>query len=140
MSNVPSTIDLPADWRTITTAGGIDAFVTSELTRRGVLVARRETDGMSDRELDQYKKQLKAEAEERRKLRREAWQAYKATHIVHLGEGVFWTDKPSKDAAAADRSAGGTGKGDRYDLPNAEERAAENELPPLDTPQQLAEA
>ena len=80
---------------------------------------------MSDREQDAYKKSLKAEAEERRKLRREAWQAYKATHIVHLGEGVFWTDDAEPD---------------KWDLPNAEERAAENELPPLDTPQQLAEA
>ena len=45
--------------------------------------------------------------------------AYKATHIVHLGEGVFWTD----------------GRGhDKWDLPNAEDRAAENELPPLDSP------
>ncbi len=138
MSNVPSTIDLPAIWRTITTAGGIDAFVTSELTRRGVLVQRRETEGMSDRELDQYKKQLKAEAEERRKVRREAWAAYKATHVVHLGEGVFWTDEPPKVDGAA---AGGRAKGgDRFDLPDAEERAAENELPALDTPGQLAEA
>ena len=147
MSQAPSTPDLTAVWRTIHTAGGVDAYVTAELTRRGVLVARRETDGMSDRELDQYKKQLKAEAEERRKVRREAWRAYKATHIVHLGEGVFWTDDPAKAAGqtgdgAAAPAAGGKGKraGDRFDLPNAEERAAENELPPLDTPQQLAEA
>jgi hypothetical protein len=129
-----STPDLFALWRTIATAGGIEQHVTAELTRRGVLVARRETDGMSDRELDQYKKQLKAESEERRKLRREAWQAYKATHIVHLGEGVFWTDKPTKDPEDAKAN------GDRYDVPNAEERAAENELPPLDSPQQLAGA
>src|SRR5262249_4612118 len=86
---------------------------------------RRETDGMSERELDQYKKSLRAEAEERRKLKKETWTAYKANHIVHLGEGVHWSDKTDKD---------------KWDLPNAEERAAENELPPLDTPQQLAEA
>src|SRR5688572_905399 len=145
MSTVPSITDLAAVWRTITTAGGIDAFVTSELTRRGVLVQRRETEGMSARELEQYKKQLKAEAEERRKVRREAWVAYKATHVVHLGEGVFWTDKPASNGAAAGGVAGATtaGKakgGDRFDLPDAEERAAENELPALDTPAQLAEA
>ena len=144
MSQAPSTPELTAVWRTIHTAGGVDAYVTAELTRRGVLVARRETDGMSDRELDQYKKQLKAEAEERRKVRREAWRAYKATHIVHLGEGVFWTDDPANAAGQAGdgTAAGGKGKraGDRFDLPNAEERAAENELPPLDTPGQVAEA
>src|SRR5688572_26900363 len=137
MSTVPSITDLAAVWRTITTAGGIDAFVTSELTRRGVLVQRRETEGMSARELDQYKKLLKAEAEERRKVRREAWAAYKTTHVVHLGEGVFWTDKPASNGAAASGKAKG---GDRFDLPDAEERAAENELPALDTPGQLAEA
>src|SRR5262249_27072159 len=72
-----------------------------------------------------YKKSLKAEAEERRKLSREAWQAYRAAHIVYLGEGVFWTE----------------GRGpDKWDLPSAEARAAENELPPLDSAKQLAEA
>src|SRR5262249_20254772 len=70
-------------------------------------------------------KELKAEAEEKRKLKREAWRAYRANHIVHLGDGIHWSD------------AGGP---DRWGVENAEERAAENELPPLDTPQQLAEA
>ena len=44
--------------------------------------------------------------------------------LVHLGEGVFWTDEI---------------KPDKWDTPNSEERAAENELPALDTPQQLAD-
>jgi RNA-directed DNA polymerase len=149
MAQGPTTPDLLALWRTITTAGGIEAYLLSELTRRGVLVARRETDGMSPKELEQYKKQLKAEAAERKAVGREAWRAYKATHIVHLGEGVFWTDDPAKAAGAAGdaggtSAAGASGKGkaagDKYDLPNAEERAAENELPPLDGPQQLADA
>ena len=79
----------------------------------------------SERELAEYKKSLRAEAEETKKLRREAWQAFRATHIVHLGEGVYWTDAQKQD---------------KWDAPHAEERAAENELPPLDSPQQLAEA
>src|SRR5206468_5794825 len=61
----------------------------------------------------------------RKKLHKEAWLAYKATHIVHLGEGVHWNDAAVKD---------------KWDLAHAEERAAENELPPLDSPAQLAEA
>jgi hypothetical protein len=117
--------DLVALWRTIVQAGGISAWIDAQLTARGLLVARRDTAEMSDREKETYKKELKAEAEERGKLRREAWQAYKANHVVHLGEGVFW-----KDAAGPDR----------WDVEHAEERAAENELPPLDSPQQLAEA
>src|SRR5581483_4928954 len=117
--------DLVVLWRTIVQAGGIPAWVEAQLAARGLAVTRRETEGMSERELEGYKKDLKAEAEERRKLRQEAWRAYKANHIVHLGEGVFWNDRQGPD---------------RWDLQGAEERAAENELPALDSPQQLAEA
>ena len=80
---------------------------------------------MSDRERDTYKKQLKEEADRRKELNREAWKAYKARHIVHLGEGIYWNDQATKD---------------QWDAPDAEERAAENELPPLDSPRDLAEA
>jgi hypothetical protein len=119
------TPDLIILWRNIVQAGGIPAWVDAQLTARGLFVTRRDAKGMSERDLESYKKELKAEAEERRKLRRQAWQAYKANHVVHLGDGVFWKDVVGPDV---------------YDLENAEERAAENELPPLDSPQQLAEA
>jgi len=112
-------------WRAIVQAGGTEAYVNAQLVERGFLVTRRPTDDMSDREREAYKKSLKAEAEERRKLARAAWTAYRANHIVHLGDGIWWHDEPRKD---------------KWDLADAEERAAENELPPLDTPQQLAEA
>src|SRR5436305_8408543 len=112
-------------WRQIEQAGGIPAYIEAMLRERGVFVERRETEGMSDKERAEYKKSLRAEAEERRKLKKEAWKAYRANHIIHLGEGVFWNDAPGPD---------------KWDLPGAEERAAENELPPLDSPQQLADA
>src|SRR5262245_53295086 len=117
--------DLIALWRAIVQAGGIPAWVDAQLAARSLLVTRRDTKGMSERDLEGYKKELKAEAEERRKLRKQAWLAFKANHITHLGDGVFWTDAAGPD---------------KWDLQNAEERAAENELPPLDSPQQLAEA
>jgi RNA-directed DNA polymerase len=122
---MPEQPDLIVLWRSIVQAGGIPAWVEAQLTARSLLVTRRDTTDMSDREKETYKKELKAEAEERRKLRREAWQAYRANHIVHLGEGIYWND---------------TGGPDKWDVEHAEERAAENELPPLDSPQQLAEA
>lgn len=112
-------------WRLIVQAGGMKAYIDGQLRERGFLVTRCDADAMSDRERDAYKKALKQEADERRKLRRATWGAYKANHIVHLGEGVFWTDTP---------------KPDKWDTPNSEERAAENELPALDKPEQLAEA
>ena len=65
----------------------------------GLAFTRRDATTLSDTEKEAYKKGLKAEAEERRRLRKEAWQAYKANHIVHLGEGegVFWTDATEPD-------------------------------------------
>ncbi len=117
--------DLMTLWRNITQAGGTTAYIDAQLRERGFLVERREVDGMSDREKEAYKKSLKEEAAEKRRLKKEAWLAYRANHIVFLGETIFWSDKGEKD---------------RWDLPNAEERAAENELPPLDSPQQLADA
>ena len=133
MSTAPATAPTPATpaqdpmvlWRLIKQAGGMKAYIDAQLKERGFLVVRRDADNMSDREKDGYKKALKQEAEERRKLRRETWVAYKANHIVHLGEGIFWNDEIKED---------------KWDTPNSEERAAENELPALDNPDQLAEA
>lgn len=111
-------------WRQIEQAGSIDAFVESELQRLGYVVERSETDGMSKRELAEYKKQLKREAAEKRKLKRDAWEAYRSKHIVFLGDETYWNDFDDFD---------------RWDLDEPEKRAAENELPPIDSPQQLAE-
>lgn len=112
-------------WRAIGQAGGVNAYVQQQLRERGFVLERKSTDGMSKADLAAYKKSLKEEAAERRKLKKEAWLAYRATHVVHLGEGVFWNDESDTD---------------KWDQPNADERAAENELPPLDAPQKLAEA
>lgn len=112
-------------WRGIEQAGGREKYIQQQLTERGFLVERKPTDKMSKAELERYKKSLKDEAAEKRKLAREAWQAYRASHLVHLGEGVFWSDDHDFD---------------RWDLKNPEERAAENELPKLDSPRLLAEA
>lgn len=110
-------------WRAIEQAGSVQAYVDQQLRERGYLVERRDASQLSKRELAAYKKQLKEEAAEKRKLKAEAWQAYKANHIVHLGEHVFWNDGLDWD---------------KWDLEHAEERAAENELPALDSPGQLA--
>src|ERR1700685_2016081 len=112
-------------WRAIGQAGGGNAYVQQELRARGFVLERKKTDAMSKEELSAYKKSLKEEAAERRRLKKEAWLAYRATRVVHLGEGVFWNDETDLD---------------RWAHPSAEERAAENELPPIDSPQKLAEA
>lgn len=112
-------------WRAIGQAGGVNAYVQQQLRERGFVLERKETEGMSKAELSAYKKSLKDEVAERRRLKKEASQAYRATHVVHLGEGVFWNDESDLD---------------KWDHPHADERAAENELPPLDAPGKLAEA
>jgi hypothetical protein len=122
MADQPDPITL---WRNIVQAGGIPAWIDAQLQARGLLVVRRDAAALSDAERDAYKEELKAEAAARRQLRKEAWQAYRANHIVHLGDGVYWSDAAGPD---------------RWDLEHAEERAAANELPPLDSPAQLAEA
>ena len=116
--------DLETLWRELEQAGSIDAFIDSQLREHGFLVQRQATDNMSKRELARYKKQLKEEAEERRRLRSEAWKAYQSKHIVHLGDNVFWNDGLDFD---------------KWDLDEPEKRAAENELPAIDRPAQLAE-
>lgn len=112
-------------WQQIENAGGIDAYINKELSDKGFLVKRREVDGMSARELKAYKDSLKKEAEAKKTLKKDSWQAYQSSHLVYLGDNIYWRDKAQTDV---------------YDLPDAEERRAANELPLLDTPKQLAEA
>ena len=75
-------------WRSIEQAGGRDKYIQAQLKEKGFLIERKPTDNMSKAELERYKKTLKEEAAERRRLAREAWQAYKAAHLVHLGEAL----------------------------------------------------
>jgi len=103
--------DLKALWQAIVGAGGIPAWVDAQLTARGLLVTRRDAATLSEKEREDYKNELKAEAAERRKLRREAWQAYHrdaATHIHYRrfvipkrggGERAIWAPMPLLKAA-----------------------------------------
>lgn len=112
-------------WHEIERAGGVDAYVTQQMVSKGFVVARRPTDNMSSKELERYKKELKAEAAEKRNIKHTTWQAYRSQHIVHLGTGIYWSD---------DHSA------DRWDLIDAEKRLVDNQLPVLHNAKQLAEA
>lgn len=111
-------------WADIAAAGGIRDWVDAEITRQG-LAAASVPQGMSDAE----KKQFKARREEERRVRRElykrAWQAYKRTHIVHLGPGVFWHD---------------TADVDRFDADDPEKKRQDNALPTLNDVDSFAKA
>ena len=111
-------------WREIEKAGSINTYVRQQLKSKGYLVSRRDTDNLSMRELKNYKLELKAESEQKRALNKMAWQAYKANHIVHLGEGIYWSDDTSED---------------KWDINNAAKRLLENQLPHITRVKQLAE-
>lgn len=112
-------------WQAIEKAGSVNAYVRSQMEKNGFLVARRPTDNMSKAELDKYRQELKKEASEQRRLNKDAWQAYQSKHIVHLGEGIYWTDDTSED---------------KWDTPNANKRLLENQLPAISKVPQLCEA
>jgi RNA-directed DNA polymerase len=111
-------------WAEILKVGGRRSYIDKELQRTNALVVRKSVDGMSKRDLNKYKQSLRNEAVVRRDLLKKTWLAYKAHHILHLGEGVFWSEDWDWD---------------KYDHPLAEERQAENDVPRIDKPAQLAE-
>lgn len=112
-------------WQAIEKAGSVNAYVREQMQQNGFMVVRRPTDNMSKAELEKYRQELKKEATEQRRLNKEAWQAYQAKHIVHLGEGIYWSDDTSED---------------QWDAPNANKRLLENQLPAITKVAQLCEA
>lgn len=111
-------------WQAIEKAGSVNAYVQEQLRKNGFLVTRRPTDNMTKAELEKYRQELKKEATEQRRLNKEAGQAYKSKHIMHLGEGIYWSDDSSED---------------QWDLPNAHKRLLENQLPVITKVAQLCE-
>ena len=95
-------------WREIELAGSIDAYVRTQLEELGYVLDVAPTEDMSKKEYAEYKKRLKEAAAEKRRIKREVWEAYRSKHIVHLGDGVFWNDFSDFD---------------KWDLENAEKRA-----------------
>ena len=111
-------------WADVAAKGGIREWVDAEIARVGL------TDpGVPSSMTDAEKKLYKARREEERRLRRElykkAWNAYKRSHIVHLGPGVFWHD---------------TADVDRFDADDPERKRQENALPTLPDVDSLAKA
>lgn len=123
MANTQQKIDQL--WAEIEKAGSISKYVSNTLREKGFMVERRDTDNLSKRELNRYKKELKQEALEKSELKKQAWLAYRANHIVHLGDGIYWSDDNSED---------------KWDLDNATSRLVENQLPQTTQVKQLCES
>lgn len=112
-------------WQAIEQAGGRYQYVMQQMKAHGFLIERKPIDNMSPTERERYKKQLKQEALEQRNLNKSAWQAYKATHIVHLGHGIYWSDDASED---------------KWDATDGAKRLVENQLPIFKNVQALADS
>jgi hypothetical protein len=112
-------------WQDIELAGGRYQYVQQQLVSQGFMVDRQPVDNMSPKERERYKKALKKEAAEERILKKSAWQAYKAHHMVYLGRHVYWSDDTSTD---------------KWDVKDAANRLIENKLPLLRKHNELAEA
>lgn len=112
-------------WQDIEQAGGRYQYVQQQLVQQGFMVDRQPVDNMSPKERERYKKRLKKEAAEQKKLKKAAWEAYKAHHIVYLGRHVYWSDDTSAD---------------KWDVKDANNRLLENKLPLITKPNELAAA
>jgi RNA-directed DNA polymerase len=112
-------------WKAIQEAGGTDEWVRAQLVAKGVAAEEVDFNELSEKQKSAWKEKKKAEAAERRALERQAWEAWKATHIHHLGAGVHWDEQ---------------GGPDKFDVPNREERAKTNGLPELDSAEAVAKA
>ncbi|WP_338872335.1 reverse transcriptase family protein [Myxococcus stipitatus] len=112
-------------WKAIVEAGGADAWVQGQLVSRGLSVGDLES-GATEKEKTAWKEKKKAEATERRALQRQAHEAWKATHVGHLGPGIHWEEKD--------------GGSDKFDIPHREERARANGMPELGSAEALAKA
>lgn len=112
-------------WQDIENAGGHYQYIQQQMVQHGFMVERKPIDNMSPKERERYKKSLKKEAAEEKNLKKIAWQAYKAQHIVYLGRHIYWSDDTSID---------------KWDTKDASNRLIENKLPLISKHTQLASA
>lgn len=111
-------------WADVAAAGGIREWVDAQIARQG-LADPGVSATMSDGEKKLYKARRDEERRVRRELYRRAWQAYRRSHIVHLGPGVFWHD---------------TADVDRFDADDPARKRQDNALPDLADVEALAKA
>jgi RNA-directed DNA polymerase len=111
-------------WADVAAAGGIREWVDAQIARQG-LADPGGTSSMNDAEKKLYKARRDEERRVRKDLYKQAWQAYKRAHIVHLGPGVFWHD---------------TADVDRFDADDPEKKRQDNALPQLSDVAALAKA
>lgn len=110
-------------WAEIEKAGGIASYLREEARRQGLEVSG-DPEHMSVKQRQQYKQAKRLEAEFRKALRKCTWLAYRETHLVHLGDGIFYNDLIDFDA---------------FDIEKRDQRLAQNGIPALENVDALAQ-
>ena len=125
-------------WSKVQAAGGMRPYVEGKLKAEGLEMPPEAT-GKKKKKKEKAKKkskeEQKREAEQKarwekgREVRNRLWKdvfdSYQALHLVHLGDSVFYTEKPKADPTEPE---------DRI------ERLTRREIPDFESPLQLAEA
>jgi hypothetical protein len=91
-----------ARWKAIGDAGGKDAWIAAELRAKGLVVDQQGAE-VADADKASFKERKKAEAKEKRALEKLVWLAYRATHVTHVGAGIYFRDED--DEMPADKDA-----------------------------------
>lgn len=124
-------------WARVVAAGGMRAFVEARLKAEGLSLPPAGGDKKKKKKKAQKKGKgdAKREAQERareeksrevyQKIWAEVLTAYRALHLVHLGDSVFYTEKPAPDPKEPEDRA---------------ERLSRHDIPDYESPQALAEA
>lgn len=111
-------------WKEVGEAGGVEAYINHALRERDLLTEGQDPTTMNKKQRAAYKEARRKESQVRKELRRLVWAAYRETHIVHLGEDVFYNDLVDMD---------------KFDIEKREQRRESNGLPVVETVDQLAE-
>lgn len=110
-------------WKDIEKVGGVEAYIQNELALRNITARPRQSIlKMSPTELEGYIADRAAEEKVRNELKHGIWEAYKSTHLVELGEGIFWQDAVGVDF---------------FDPYKRLERLEDNALPKIETVAEL---
>ncbi len=108
--------------RTIAEAGGETTWVTAELRAKGLCVDM-DPSTLGEAEKGAFKEKKRAEAVEKKRLTKLALEAHRATHVLHVGAGIFYSDEGDETAQQKDARVA---------------RARQNDLAALDSPDALA--
>lgn len=119
-------IDTPEErkelWNQIDDAGGVRAYIRQEINRQD-LAATGNPEHMNASQRQRYKQAKRREAEFRVALRKRTWAAYRETHLVHLGDDIFYNDLIDIDA---------------FDIDQREQRREANQIPSIESIDELA--